>query len=186
VKSSKSLALARKPLPAELALAMPCSAPSSIFHSPPPILVQPLSDLPSQVGDADVAPAHLEGHGAGVLVHLEADEAGQIERVHQVGAGHAVDEGPDAVADGLDAETIPLVVLERLARRRVFLDAGDPTAARFVEDAARIAGTFVRDLELAAVDAARRLFAQPPALVVDQRLGLPGILVASNSRMKSP
>ena len=57
--------------------------------------------------------------------------------IFQVGRRHAVEPGLDRVAAALDAQLVPLALLERLAGRLVVLQVVEPAAAPFVVDAAR-------------------------------------------------
>src|SRR5438552_4159243 len=83
--------------------------------------------------DAEVAEAHLQRH---VLVadgvDLQADEARRRDLVLEVGAGDVVEPRLDRLALALDVELVPLLRLERLARRLVVLEVLQPAAAALV------------------------------------------------------
>src|SRR5579883_2944378 len=161
----------------ELQRAVGLAGEAAVFDRPvvrapiPAGQVTPVEDRPGAVGrregecliarlqllDADVPPADLIGTLAPAEgVDLEADEAGLVHVVGEVGGGDPVDPGPIAVPLDHDAIAVPAVVLEGVLR--LGRDLGEPasTAALVIEPTGRpdlLAG----DLALRAVDDARPL-----------------------------
>ena len=63
--------------------------------------------------DADVFPADFEtDECVGDAVDLEGDETFRGEVVFEVGGGDAVEEGAEAIADGFDADEVPVAGFE--------------------------------------------------------------------------
>ncbi len=78
---------------------------------------------------------------------LEGDETVLVGPVQEVGAGNPVHPGADAVADSLDAGTVPAVVIG-FSGGLVLRHAVQPHAAGFVVDAAAPCPGSRIDLEL--------------------------------------
>lgn len=85
---------------------------------------------------------------------LEGDETFRGEVVFEVGGGDAVEEGAEAIADGFDADEVPVAGFEGEAGAVVVGEVLEPASAAFVVEAGGPTAVTGVDLALVAVDLA--------------------------------
>src|SRR5688572_13855647 len=117
-----------------------------------------------QLFDLDVPPADLHRLFFFRLVNLQGDEALRRHVVFQVGGGHAIDPGLDRRAFALDAELVPLALLEGLAGLGVSLQVVQPAATFLVVNPAGPGPVRRIDLDLIAEHRIARHLPRLPVL----------------------
>src|SRR5262249_26205407 len=116
----------------------PMMSPAMAPSMSAPLFARSKSSRLLQFLDADVAEADFQRLLlVADAVYLQGDEARRRHRVLDLRGRHAVEPRLDRVALALDAERVPVVLLERLAGRLVVLEVLQPAAPALVVDAAR-------------------------------------------------
>src|SRR5262249_20837108 len=147
--------------------------------------LNPTRLLAGQFFDPNIPPADFQRLGFGAdLMDLEGDKSFWRHIVLEINRRYAVDPGLDGVALALDAERIPLALLESLAGGFIVRQVGQKSAAPgFVVDRAAVRPIGWIDFHLIAVNAVgRELFLFP--LDVDFGLLLEDLAADLNARVE--